>query len=278
LEKEAFPLLPGRLECAVLARAGTYVVDYDDAWFDRYREHAHPVIRAVLKDKIAHVIQQADTVIVGSAYLQAYASRHARRVELLPTVVDLAQYPAEPKERRPGAFAIGWIGSPSTVAYLERFRDLLARFCREREARLVVIGGSEGESWFDRMEVVPWSEEGEGRALSDIDVGVMPLDDTAFARGKCGLKAIQYMASWKPVVASPVGEAAQVVQDGVTGILATSPEAWWTALAGLQEKPDLCLAMGRAGRARVEQRYSLTVAVPRLIEILFSAAPRERND
>jgi glycosyltransferase involved in cell wall biosynthesis len=136
------------------------------------------------------------------------------------------------------------------------------------------MGGIEGEQWFDGVEVVPWSEEAEVGVLSEIDVGIMPLEDSAFARGKCALKAIQYMACWKPVIASPVGEATAVVRDGIEGILASSHEEWWAALSRLRGDRALGEAMGRAGRSRVEQRYSLAVAAPRLTGIVKAAAAR----
>jgi glycosyltransferase involved in cell wall biosynthesis len=277
LEKEGFPFLPWPIERLLLARARPYVVDFDDAWSLRYEEHPNPAVRALLRNKIADVIRAAAATVVGSGYLYEFASGLSNRVEWLPTVVDLGRYPATPAPAPAGHLTVGWIGTHSTEAFLRGVGDVLARFCTERSARFLVIGGSGGDPWFEGMEVVPWSEQTEAVHLSRLDVGIMPLDETPSARGKCALKAIQYMASWKPVVASPVGETPEVVQDGITGLLAKTSEDWYRALCALGDQPSLRQSMGHAGRARVAERYSLAVAAPRLVEILQGTATRGKG-
>ena len=276
LEKEAFPFMPAPVEGFLFSRVRRYVADFDDAWFERYGRHSSAVVRLMLRKKIGRVIEGAATTVVGSHFLLDYASRHGGRTELLPTVVDLSHYPQEDEPARPRPFTIGWIGSPSSETFLADLRPMLARFCQEHGSRLLVIGAGAGEPWFSGMRAVPWSEATEVGSLSEIDVGIMPLHDTPFARGKCALKAIQYMACWKPVVASPVGEAPEVVRHGESGFLASSLEEWWKALETLRSDPALRTSMGWCGRARVQERYSLDSAAPRLIAILEAAAS-ERN-
>ena len=272
LEKEAFPFIPSPMERMSFSRVRRYVVDYDDAWFERYQRHPNAAVRALLKRKIGNVIADATSTIVGSHFLMDYASHLTEHVEFLPTVVDLSRYPLEDGPAKPRPFTIGWIGSPSSETFLADLRDMLAKFCQEHDSRLIVIGAAVGELWFPGMRAVPWSEATEVGSLTEIDVGIMPLHDTTFAQGKCALKAIQYMACWKPVIASPVGEAREVVRHGESGFLASSSEEWWKALEALLSSASLRKAMGCSGRTRVQERYSLDIAAPRLVSILEAAA------
>jgi len=126
-------------------------------------------------------------------------------------------------------------------------------------------------------ELRPWAEETEASEIQAFDVGIMPLDDTEWERGKCGYKLLQYMAAGRPVVASPVGVNPDIVEPGVTGLLARTPEEWRTALTRLRDDPGLRARMGAAGRRRVEADYSLDIAEPRLRALLQSAATATRR-
>ncbi|GAB4183526.1 MAG: glycosyltransferase family 4 protein [Thalassobaculales bacterium] len=261
LEKEALPFVPAWLERLFWRRP--VAVDLDDAVFHRYE--AIPG----LAGKIDGVMARAGLVVAGNAYIaERAAAAGARRVEMLPTVVDLGHYPALPPAGQ--GFTIGWIGSPVTAPYLEAVRPALSALVREG-ARLLLIGAGEAALPGLPAERRPWREEREAADLAEIDVGIMPLPDLPFERGKCGYKLIQYMAAGRPTVASPVGVNAALADGGRSGLLPGSAAEWTAALRALRDDPDRRIAMGAAGRALVERHYCLAVAAPRLVSLLESA-------
>ena len=271
-EKEAFPWIPWWIEALSLPKAIPYVADYDDAWFHRYDANEHALVRFLLGRKIDCVMRGAAMVVAGNAYIADRARQAgARRVELLPTVVDLDRYPVVPPPRNE-VFTIGWIGSPMTAQLLRWVQPALREVCRRGPTRLVAIGAGPLELEGVPVEVRPWSEETEVRDMQDFDVGIMPLSDTPMSRGKCGLKLIQYMACCRPVVGTPVGVNSEIIQHGVDGFQATTTEQWVEALEKLRADAALRKQMGQAGQKIVEERYSLSVGAPRLAGLLRAAA------
>ena len=274
IEKELWPWAPAWLERLLLS-GRPFVLDYDDAVFHTYDRHRNPVLRTLYARKIDRLMQAAALVVVGSAYLGERA-RHAgaARVEWLPTVVDHERYAVEPRSASSdAALRIGWIGTPATVAYLWLLAPALAEVARRRRIVVYLIGASLAIPGVE-VRCLPWSEVDEVSAIAELDVGLMPLPDTPWERGKCGYKLIQYMACGLPVVASPVGANLSVVEDGVTGFLADSDDAWIGALCRLADDPALRHRMGRLGQVRVRERYSLQTAAPQLVCWLYEAAGR----
>lgn len=275
IEKETLPWLPFAAERLLLAAAPPYVVDFDDAWFHHYDLHRRPLVRRLLGDKLDRLMRGAALVTAGNGYLAERAERAgARRVAILPTVVDLDRYPAPSDAaapRRTGPLRVGWIGSPATTRYLDLLAEPLARLTAERLIRPVLIGANESALPGIDADRIPWTEAGEAAALAGIDAGLMPLVDSPWERGKCGYKLIQYMACAKPTVASPVGVNPAIVGNGVTGLLAAGPAEWEDALRTLAADQGLCRRMGEAGRAKVERTYSLQAVAPQLTGLLRSA-------
>jgi glycosyltransferase involved in cell wall biosynthesis len=274
IEKELLPWLPWRLERWALASAPAYILDLDDSQFHRYDQHRWGLVRSMLGNRIDHAMASAALVTGGSAYLADRARRSgARRVVELPTVLDLSRYPAIPPPPVPREeFVIGWIGLPQNGRYLEALRAPLAQFAAETNVRIVIVGGRPGVLDGLPVEVRAWSEASESADLQEFDVGIMPLPDRPYERGKCGLKLLQYMASWKATIASPVGANVGIVEHGKSGFLATTPDEWLDALRRLHADPGLRERMGRAGRQRVESDYSLSVTGPRLAAIIRSVS------
>lgn len=270
IEYELLPYCPACFERLLGWMGVRYVVDYDDALFHQYDHHRNPLIRLLLGNKVATVMRQAELVMAGNAYLAAYARKAgAKRVEIVPTVVDLDRYPLPHKRNRGDApFVIGWIGSPTTAKYLQAIAPSLAEVCRDGRAVVRLIGSGPVALPGVPVEIVPWSEETEVALMQSCDVGIMPLPDEPWARGKCGFKLIQYLACGLPVVASPVGVNAEIVEEGVNGLLATGHDDWVKALCHLRDHPQERLKMGAAGRAKVGQHYSLQVTAPRMVELL----------
>lgn len=272
LEKEVLPWLPYALEKSMLPASVPYVVDFDDAVFHRYDLHRSAIVRRVLGTKLGRIMARAQAVVAGSHYLAAYArDAGARRVELLPTAVDLEHYPV--RAVQPAGRRIGWIGTPLTARqYLPIVYPALLRLARERDYTLVVIGAGEINLAGLRVECHEWSAETEAGLIGTLDMGIMPLNDGPWERGKCGYKLIQYMACAVPVVASDVGENPYIVHHGEHGFLARSEADWVEALGSLLDDPQRARAMGLAGRRRVEAQYSTRATAPRLLDILRQAA------
>lgn len=274
IEKELLPYLPWPLERLLLG-GRRVVLDLDDSQFHRYDEHRSRLVRGLLGDKIDRGMAASRIVTCGSPYIAERAQRAgARQVIDLPTAIDLARYPSRPTPENPGRdeFVVGWIGTPGNTRYLAEIAEPLRLFAAEAPLRMILIGGRPGELPGLPVEYRDWSEAAEIELLQEIDVGVMPLPDLPWERGKCGLKLLQYMASWKPAIASPVGVNSIVVEEGVSGFLARNTGEWLAALRRLHADPALRQAMGAAGRARVAKAYSLDVLAPRLAELLRDAA------
>lgn len=271
IEKELFPWLPGWVEEWLAARGIPYVVDYDDAVFHRYDQHPNPLIRAMLGRKLDKVMRGAALVITGNDYLAERArGAGARRVEYLPTVVDLNRYPLVPRRKGSG-FIVGWIGSPTTAKYLQVVQPAIRELAVDGQTRLVSVGSGPINLPGVPLEIRSWAEDTETAEISEFDVGIMPLTDGPWERGKCGLKLLQCMAVGRAVVASPIGANRKIVEEEVNGFWASTTEEWIRALETLRDQPDLRERMGLAGRRKVEAEYSLQAAAPRLAELLKRA-------
>ena len=275
IEGELFPYLPNWIESALARSVAPYVVDYDDALFHKYDLSQSPLVRRLLGRKIDQVMRNATCVVAGNGYLAARALQAgAQRIAIIPTVVDEKRYTTVSHGADTQQPVIGWIGSPATEHYVLDKRDVLERVCAKYGARLLLIGPhTEIASQFGSVvpEVAAWSEDSEVAMISRMDIGIMPLRDGPWERGKCGYKIIQYMACGLPVVASAVGTNSDIVRDGENGFLAEDSSVWEERLGQLITDGSLRLRMGQAGRACVENEYSLKAQAPRLAEVLRNA-------
>lgn len=275
IEKEALPWMPVALESLLMARKQPFVLDYDDAVFHYYDQHRNPIIRLLLANKHNHIMRRAAMVIAGNPYIAERAlAAGARNVQILPTVVDLARYPLSSHSRRDEGkkIIVGWIGQRHNAHYLKIIGDAAVRLHQEGKASFLAIGAGEAGTQCLPFQPVTWSEATETTEIARFDIGVMPLPDEPFERGKCGYKLIQYMASGIPVIASPVGINANIVEDGVNGFLARSPDDWCKALQTLVADADMRHRMGIAGREKVERIFSLQATAPKLATLLREAA------
>ena len=276
IEEETLPWLPAWFERMLLPGSVPYVLDYDDAVFHNYDQHSHPVVRAILAAKHPTLLQGAALVVAGNAYLADFARQAgAPHVEVVPTVIDLAHYPVEMCKRAENDAlpCVGWIGQRATAPFLAPYASLFNRLSMAGRARFAAIG-IDTQALGLPMASIPWAEQSEVASIASFDIGIMPLLDGAFERGKCGYKLIQYMACGLPVVASPVGVNREIVEHGVNGFLAETPEEWEQALRALLADPDLRQRMGQAGRQKVERQYCLQVTGPRLSQLLVEAAKK----
>ncbi len=269
---ELLPWLPAAFERLVFRSGKPMVYDFDDAFFHAYDDHPSALVRRALGGKLKTLIRGAGQVCAGNEYLRAYAEREGARAIVLPTVVDIDQYvPVQRTGGRP--LTIGWIGSPSTWDYVRPLLPLLAQISRERGVQIAAIGpGAAAEvDRFDGLTFTPWSEATEISSVQAMDIGIMPLPDEPWSRGKSGYKLVQYMACGLPVVASPVGVNSEIVENGISGFLASDLGEWRVALSRLMDDAALRVVMGQAGRARAVEAYSLQTHAPRLIEVMKKA-------
>jgi len=240
------------LDAASLRRCARRILyDFDDAVMYRDREPER-ISRARLRS-FSRTVRLADVVIAGNAYLAEHALRHNSNAHVVPTGVDLGPY----REARPrnddGRVRLVWIGSKTTLKYLAGIQTILESLAgRFDNLILRTISDEHLDMASRKVERCRWSRKTEAADLMTADIGLAPLPDDPFTRGKCGFKILQYQAAGLPVVASPVGVNAQYVRDGITGFLARDPGQWIDRLSDLIANPELRMALGRAGRQEVE--------------------------
>ena len=236
------------------------VFDVDDAIYVRKprRLGELPDESAWRKQKFAATCRWVDAVAAGNDVLAGVARAAAREVVVLPTSIDAACYEttfAGPSE----APTIAWIGSPENLIYLDMIRPALARLTQRHPTLKMRVICSEFPDWKDvNVERVPWSSATEAHSLAGAHIGVMPLTDDAWSRGKCAFKLLQYMAAALPCVASPVGANTEAVLDGINGFHAADVDGWERSLEKLILSPELRAEFGAKGRQHVEQRYALS--------------------
>jgi glycosyltransferase involved in cell wall biosynthesis len=280
VEGELFPGLPALFE-SLLAMVGTpYVVDYDDALFHKYDHLSKGSLGGLYREKFSRLLSRSSGVTAGNAYLEALCLQNgAPAVTRMPSVVDLERYAPDSSsqpEHRP--LNIGWIGSPHTTKHLRLVESALRRLANELPLVLMTVGADRLEGYGVPVEQHPWSLESEVRLINTMDIGIMPLADEPFERGKCGYKLIQYMALAKPVVASPVGVNTEIVSHGTNGLLANDEQGWFHALRELAASRDMRTAMGVAGRARVVEHYSVQAQAPVVAGVLREAHQHSQAD
>lgn len=256
VQKGLAPGLPAVLE-RWLAAGKPVVFDFDDAiWLPR--EGGHPLAQWLHRQRsVQTMLHRAAAVIAGNNYLAAYARQFNENVTVVPTVVDASRYPPTT-----GSTTIGWIGSASTLPYLRPLQPVFERL----GVRLRVIAA--GTPPFP-VEFREWQLETELDELRQIGIGIAPLPDTPWTRGKCGLKILQYWACGIPVVASPVGVHQELIQPGINGLFAATADDWVEALQRLTNDPPQRHQLGNAGAATVREQFDLPTAAAKIAAILY---------
>ena len=253
IEKEALPWFPAAIENWFL-RNCPRVLDFDDPWYLRYSAHPRGAIRALMGHKLEFLAKRATVVTAGSGGLSQWLrSAQCPQLVEMPPAVDMSHYPRLPPPD--GPLTIGWIGTPGNEIYLNIIAEPLRVLCEAYGARLRLIGGG-GKFALPGVVIdhVPWREDTEAAELGRCHVGVMPLSDGPWERGKCGYKLIQYMAAGRPAVASPIGVAPSIIVPGHTGLLANGTEEWIAALTSLAVNRERACHFGMAARRRAESR------------------------
>jgi len=261
VQGELLPFFPAWIELKFLIRP--YIYDFDDAFFLKYREGHYKNFAPFLGAKFDSMMKRANKVFAGSRVLHDYAVKQNPSSFLIPSAVDTTVYCPASNAVRTNFFTVGWIGSPSTSAYLQQLVEPLTRLSKVISLRFIVVGGKAPAMPGIDVVQLPWEQANEINLLRSFDVGVMPLTDDPWSRGKCAFKLIQYMACRIPVVASPVGANLDVVTPEC-GFLAKDSYEWFAALEVLYRLPELRLKMGCAGRERIISDFSLEKNLPRI--------------
>lgn len=268
---ELFPYLPGFFEKFLVLKGVTLIYDFDDPFFHLYDQHKSRVVRMLFSEKIRRIIRMSSAVIAGNRYLESYAKKENSAVRIIPSVIDLDRYRTTrtwPAIRQ--TFTIGWIGTPATSPQLRAIRRPLAAFCQGRNVRVVLVGPGPVDLEGVPVEIVPWTEDSEVSSILEFDVGIMPLFDTPFNRGKGGMKIIQYMGCGIPAVVSPVGFNTEIVRHGENGFLAATDDEWVKSLSLLYDQRQLLPELGSNARRTVEREYCLQVTGPAFVEFVKS--------
>lgn len=268
IEKELLPWMPAIFEQVFFKMHIPVIIDYDDPIFHSYDVHPSLFVRIILGNKIKTIMKKADVVLLSSTYMHKYAQNSgARRAILLPTVIDLDRYTNNGVAANE-VFTIGWIGSPSTTRFLHVIEGALIRILNERKVRIVLIGSGRNYPTTYPVTLWNWTEESEAELLQKIDVGIMPLSDEPWAHAKDSYKLIQYMASGKPVIATPYGDNSLIVENYINGFLAETEDEWVSSIKYLTDNKTKAHEMGRAGRKIIEEKYCSAINGPILLEII----------
>lgn len=254
------------LDRLLRARTRHVVLDIDDAM------HLGPSLKPSgmarwLTDagQVSRLMCEADLVLAGNRWLVEEAERLDGTTEYFPTVIDTERF--RPVEGTPETFTIGWMGGPSTTPAVAELEPVLRNF---PQVQLVGADASRLGALSDRA--IEWRLDDEVNRIQNFSVGLMPLPRDEWTRGKCGLKALQYMACGVPPIVTPYGAALEIVEDGENGLLADTPKEWRAAIERLRDNPGERERLGTAARRTVEERYALSDWTPRMAELLKQVA------
>ncbi len=274
--REAAMAGPAIIERLIAVLGLPVVYDFDDpVWLPYRSPTSGGWSRLKCGGKTAAICRLSTRVIAGNRLLAGWARRHARHVEVVPSTIDLLEYPAKPTAEAAAPVTLGWTGSHSTLPFLSLIEPALAQLAGRHRFRLLVISHTDGyQSRSLPVEVrgKRWNAATEALDLHEIDVGLGPFPNTGWTPWRCHGKVLQYMAIGAPCVASNIGVLPEYIRDGANGFLADTERDWIEKLSMLIEDADLRRRIGLAGRQTIQQRYSAELWAPKVAEILLSAA------
>jgi glycosyltransferase involved in cell wall biosynthesis len=277
VQREAMMFGPPLIEW-LMSRMGKrpMVLDLDDATYVSYTSPTYGRLASRLKwfSKTDDLIRWAKVVTCGNQSIADYVSSAGARARVIPTVVDTERFRPQPAEIERDPLVLGWIGTHSTLQYLETIFPALQDLAREHRFRLKIVGAGKREIDLPGVEVesLDWSMEREIEDFQSFDIGLYPIASDKWAMGKSGFKAIQYMAVGIPYVASPVGACAEIGEPDVTHFLASTKDEWTEALGKLLADRELRKQMGQAGRRNALEHYTVAIQADKLAEALYEAA------
>jgi len=274
IHREAFPFFMPAFEKWVLRQHGRVIFSFDDAIHAGHADRSglsHPwLYRVKYGRSIEPVIAGSCHVIAGNSVLAGYAKQFNSHVSVIPTVVDCNIYQYQPVGDHAEPLVVGWMGSPSTASYLLAIAPALRQLAETfgNRVKFRFVGCEDIGMNLPRSSYLPFDLGSELPDIRSLDIGIMPMPDTPWTRGKCAFKAIQYMAAGVPTIASPVGATLELIQHGENGFLAQSPNAWLRQLCELVNNLELRRRLSMRARRTVEERFSLQVWGPRFVSLI----------
>lgn len=252
------------------------IFDFDDAiYVNQFPGHSSK--EGKFYQKLVNMVKGSDTVIVGNNYLKDFAIQYNKSCFILPSVVDTDLYPQK-RYRDSDQVIIGWVGTPNNLVYVKKLESIFNQLKKKYDEKIEFRIICSKPLIFKELEVefVPWKLQKEVKDLSIFDIGIMPLPENAWTRGKCGYKALLYMALGIAVVCSPVGINKEIVSDGENGFLANSEDEWFKKLSLLVQNKELRHRIRLKGRATVEKYYSLKMYAPQMLKIIKTTMSKEK--
>lgn len=273
VQREAFMTGSTRFEKKFAKSGAKLVFDFDDAIWNLDTSDANKKFEWLKNPgKTAEIISMSHLVIAGNEYLASYARRHNKNVVIIPTTIDTNEYTrvSTPVSDHQSPICVGWSGSLTTIKHFE----FAVPFLREIKKKygdsvsIKVIGDSSYVNEELGIRGLAWKKEDEVKELSSFDIGIMPLPDDEWAKGKCGLKGLQYMALGIPTIMSPVGVNTEIIRDGENGMLATTTEEWVSKLDQLILSAELRRKIGTAALNTVKEKYSVDAWKAKYVQLL----------
>lgn len=236
----------------------SFIYDFDDAiWLPNYSESNAKFHRLKMYRKVNKIMKWASKITAGNAYLADYAKQFNSKVEVIPTTIDLQnlhKLGGNPDQAVP---VIGWTGTHTTAQYLQDLLPVLDELIKENSFIFRVISNQAPDFERPYLDFVKWNKETEIEDLATFNIGVMPLIEDEWSKGKCGFKGLQYMALGIPAVMSPVGVNCTIVQNGKNGYLCSDKDSWYTTLRQLLSDSTLRKTIGSSGKQTVIDDYSV---------------------
>lgn len=236
------------------------IFDFDDSiWLNDVSQGNYKLKWMKRPAKTSDIIRLSDMVFAGNTYLADYAQQYNKNVKIVPTTINTNYHTLRKPKFNHSAICIGWTGTSTTLKHFEVAIPVLRKLKQKYEGRIyfkVIVNFPYEVKELDLL-ATEWRKETEIEDLSEFDIGIMPLPDDNWSKGKCGFKGLQYMAMEISTVMSPVGINSEIINDGENGFLANSDEEWAVKLSKLIESPELRERLGKAGRQTVIERYSV---------------------
>ena len=246
-----------------------YIYDFDDAiWLPNYSDSNARFQRLKAYGKVKKVMKWAHVISAGNEHLSDFAKQYNSNVTIIPTTIDLVNVHTLATDQHVEKPIIGWTGTHTTMNYLEEIVPVLTELEQSHDFIFRVISNQAPSFELKSLEFVKWNKESEIEDLAKINIGIMPLTDTIWAKGKCGFKGLQYMALEIPSVMSPVGVNTSIVDHGKNGFLCNSQEEWKQTLIQLFENELLRKEIGKEGYLTVKKSYSFEANITNYLNLL----------
>lgn len=247
-----------------------YIYDFDDAiWLPNYSETNAKFHKLKAYGKVKKIIRWADQVVVGNSYLKDYALQFNSNVQVIPTTIDLKNT-HNIQTVHTEKIIIGWTGTHTTGKYLDQIVPVLQKLEKEFTFEFRVISNQAPDFQMNSLNFMKWNKDTEIEDLSKINIGIMPMEDNEWSRGKCGFKGLQYMALEIPALMSPVGVNTEIIEHGVNGFLCESASDWESTLRQLIEDISLRKEIGKNGNQTVLEQFSVTSNTPNYLNLFKS--------